>query len=83
MDIIKKSKKTGFKQIKIPPFCYYGAITCSSNAQIGVKVYFKQICMRLYRWHWDERGKAGGHEPPLFPLPCHTLAFLSSGSYEP
>ena len=28
-------------------------------------------------------GKAGGHEPPLFPLPCHILAFLSSGSYEP
>ena len=24
----------------------------------------------------DERGKAGGHEPPLFPLPCHILAFF-------
>ena len=31
----------------------------------------------------DERGKAGGHEPPLFPLPCHILAFFSSGSHEP
>ena len=30
-----------------------------------------------------ERGKAGGHEPPLFPLLCHILAFLSSGSHEP
>ena len=24
----------------------------------------------------DERGKAGGHEPQLFPLPCHILAFF-------
>ena len=32
---------------------------------------------------YNERGKAGGHEPPLFPLPFHTLAFLSSGSHEP
>ena len=31
----------------------------------------------------DERGKAGGHEPPLFPLPGHILAFFSSGSHEP
>ena len=30
-----------------------------------------------------EQGKAGGHEPPLFPLPCHILAFLSSGNPEP
>ena len=30
-----------------------------------------------------ERGKAVGHEPPLFPLPCHILAFLSSGSLGP
>ena len=31
----------------------------------------------------NERGKAGGHEPPLFPLPCHIFAFFSSGSHEP
>ena len=31
----------------------------------------------------EEQGKAGGHEPPLFPLPCHILAFLSYGSHEP
>ena len=30
-----------------------------------------------------ERGKAGGHKPPLFPLPGHILAFFSSGSHEP
>ena len=30
-----------------------------------------------------ERGKAGGHEPPLFPLQYHILAFFSSGSNEP
>ena len=33
--------------------------------------------------HWDERGKACGHEPPLFPLLCHILAFLFSGSHKP
>ena len=26
-------------------------------------------------WLLAERGKAGSHEPPLFPLPCHILAF--------
>ena len=31
----------------------------------------------------EEQGKAGGHEPPLFPLPGHILAFFSSGSHEP
>ena len=33
----------------------------------------------------DERGKAGGHEPPLFPLPYHILAFFFSAamSHEP
>ena len=31
----------------------------------------------------EERGKAGGHEPPLFPLPLHILAFFSSCSHEP
>ena len=30
-----------------------------------------------------EQGKAGGHEPPLFPLPCRILAFFTSGSHEP
>ena len=30
-----------------------------------------------------ERGKAGSHEPPLFPLPYHILAFFFSGSHEP
>ena len=34
------------------------------------------------RWY-EERGKAGGHEPPLFPLPGHILAFFSSGNHEP
>ena len=29
-----------------------------------------------------ERGKTGGHEPTLFPLPSHILAFFSSGSHE-
>ena len=28
-----------------------------------------------------ERGKTGGHEPPQFPLPCHTLSFFSSGTH--
>ena len=28
------------------------------------------------------RGKAGGHEPLLFPLSCHKLAFFSSGSHK-
>ena len=28
---------------------------------------------------FGERGKAGGHKPQHFPLPCHLLAFLSSG----
>ena len=31
----------------------------------------------------QERGKAGGNEPPLLPLSGHILAFLSSGSHEP
>ena len=57
MYIMKKYKKQVFKQIKIPPFCYYGAMPCSSNTQIGVKVYFKQICMRWYRWNWDSSYK--------------------------
>ena len=26
--------------------------------------------------YYHERGKAGGHEPSLFPLPCHILAFF-------
>ena len=31
-----------------------------------------------------ERGKAGGHKPQHFPLPCHILTFFSSGgSHEP
>ena len=34
-------------------------------------------------WLFSKWGKAGGHEPPLFPLPCHILAFFSSGSHEP
>ena len=32
--------------------------------------------------HLRERGRADGHEPPLFPLLCHILAFFSSGSHE-
>ena len=24
---------------------------------------------------FSEQGKTGGHKPPLFPLPCHILAF--------
>ena len=30
-----------------------------------------------------KRGKAGGHKPQHFPIPCHILAFLSSGSHKP
>ena len=36
----------------------------------------------LTRAGLGEQGKAGGHEPPLFPLPGHILAFFSSGSHE-
>ena len=28
----------------------------------------------------EKQGKAGGHEPPLFPLSGHILAFFSSGT---
>ena len=47
----------------------------------------KQICI-LYivntrKEVFNERGKAGGHKPPLFPLSYHILAFFSSGSHEP
>ena len=38
--------------------------------------------MRLEKQQSEERGMACSHEPPLFPLPCHILAFFSSGSYE-
>ena len=31
----------------------------------------------------EEWGKAGGHKPQHFPLQCHILSFLSSGSHEP
>ena len=46
---------------------------------IGSKLWYYVFIARFM----DERGKSGGHEPPLFPLPCHILAFLSSGSHEP
>ena len=39
--------------------------------------------MRLEKQQSEERGMACSHEPPLFPLPCHILAFFSSGSHEP
>jgi len=38
------------------------------------------ICLR---GRSGERGKAGGHEPPPFPLPCHILAFFSSDGHAP
>ena len=46
------------------------------------KKYFVQIFHHLLSLY-EERGKAGGHEPPLFPLPWYTLAFFSFGSHEP
>ena len=42
---------------------------------LGLIVYFDK--------YTPSGWKAGGHEPPLFPLPCHILAFLSFGSYGP
>ena len=33
------------------------------------------LLLCIYRCGPDERGKAGGHEPLLFPLPGHILAF--------
>ena len=44
---------------------------------------FLLAMIELKKYFSHERGKAGGHEPPLFPLPCHILAFFSSGSHEP
>ena len=54
-------------------------------------------CAPIIRFHLNEEqrqnsflilfvtraGKDDGHEPQHFPLPCHRLAFLSSGSLKP
>ena len=47
-------------------------------------LYKQKTCKLItyFLWVW-RAGKAGGHEPPLFPLPGHILAFSSSGSHEP
>ena len=55
--------------------------TSTLNTQLQMEN--KQNKIEIFSFcSWDlpqeERGKAGGHEPPLFPLPGHILAFFSS-----
>ena len=61
----------------------YRQFTDEGYQEIMAYIHTVQTSNMRYTLEYKERGKAGGHEPPLFPLPCHILAFFSSGSHEP
>ena len=60
----------------------------SDNAKVTIYEFLEAAEIAYLGWgnskqKANEEGKAGGHEPPLFPLLGHILAFFSSGSHEP
>ena len=54
-------------------------ISPSSVFAISLTPSWRKQSFLQKKRYYNERGKAGGHEPPLFPLPYHILAFFSSG----
>ena len=61
--------------------------TCFYLSIFYLTIYLSHqiVFARILVWSFlsEKRGKVGGHEPPLLPLPWHILAFFTSGSREP
>ena len=70
-------------QIHVHPQYTYSLYTIMSSNICKPPIHIFLIHYHVFQYLYTERGKAGGHEPPLFPLPCHILAFFSFGSHEP
>ena len=58
-------------------------ISYSCYQRYNQRQYLSIFTALVKHHHSVERGKAGSHEPPLFTLPDHILAFFSSSSHEP
>ena len=85
-----RNKYYFFKNIKVKHVRdkqYYFILTLTDKNILWKWCYLRLLINIKLFSYWKleswKRGKACGHKPQPLSLPCHILAFLSSGSHEP